>query len=342
MSNVPFEELFFSKTMDFLNIYLIKQAGRSSHTGKAYKNALRQFYEYIHDVKKVSPMAFRFSDCTYQLVLEFSQYMQSELKYKQITVNQKLAAIKSYLKYVSDGDFALVQVYLSVNKVPELPVPKTQGPVMEMDVLSKYLDSPPHTKIGNRDRMILILLFDTAIRVSELVGITLGDIILDVKNPVILIHGKGRKERSLMVSDMASKHLKAYINAYHKECRDPSSPLFYTVIHKKMNPMSIRNVERIVKKYGDIIRSDHPDLPDSIHPHLLRRTRATGLYRDGVPMEIVSTLLGHSTVETTRTHYAYPSVGQLRDAVQKGSMQNNDTEEIWKGREDELKAKFGL
>lgn len=287
-------------------------------------------------------MAFRFSDCTYQLVLEFSQYMQSELKYKQITVNQKLAAIKSYLKYVSDGDFALVQVYLSVNKVPELPVPKTQGPVMEMDVLSKYLDSPPHTKIGNRDRMILILLFDTAVRVSELVGITLGDIILDVKNPVILIHGKGRKERSLMVSDMASKHLKAYINAYHKECRDPSSPLFYTVIHKKMNPMSIRNVERIVKKYGDMIRSDHPDLPDSIHPHLLRRTRATGLYRDGVPMEIVSTLLGHSTVETTRTHYAYPSVGQLRDAVQKGSIQNNDTEELWKGREDELKAKFGL
>lgn len=342
MSNVPFEELFFSKTMDFLNIYLIKQAGRSTHTGKAYKNALRQFYEYIHDVKKVSPMAFRFSDCTYQLVLEFSQYMQSELKYKQITVNQKLAAIKSYLKYVSDGDFALVQVYLSVNKVPELPVPKTQGPVMEMDVLSKYLDSPPHTKIGNRDRMILILLFDTAVRVSELVGITLGDIILDVKNPVILIHGKGRKERSLMVSDMASKHLKAYINAYHKECRDPSSPLFYTVIHKKMNPMSIRNVERIVKKYGDMIRSDHPDLPDSIHPHLLRRTRATGLYRDGVPMEIVSTLLGHSTVETTRTHYAYPSVGQLRDAVQKGSIQNNDTEELWKGREDELKAKFGL
>ena len=341
MSNPPFDQLFFSKTLDFHDVFLMKQAGRSRHTRKAYKVTISQFYEYITAVKGVSPLKFRFSDCNYQLVLGFSQYMQEELKYKPGTVNQKLAAIKSYVKYVSDGDISMVQVYLAVKKVPELPVPKVQRPVMEKDVLVSYLDAPSYTRIGNRDRMILILLFDTAIRVSELVAITLGDVLLDNENPVILIHGKGRKERSLSVSDSAAKHLKAYVNAYHKEEKEPGKPLFYTIIHGKTNPMSVRNVERIVKKYGDMIRADHPDMPETTYPHLLRRSRATGLYRDGVPLEIVSTLLGHSNTETTRI-YTSPSMDQLRSAMEKGNVNGNEEEPLWKGKEDELKKMFGL
>ena len=319
----------------------MKQAGRSSHTRKAYKVTISQFYEYITAVRGVSPLKFQFSDCSYQLVLGFSQYMQEELRYKPGTVNQKLAAIKSYVKYVSDGDISLVQIYLAVKKVPELPVPKVQRPVMEKDALVSYLDAPAYTKIGNRDRMILILLFDTAIRVSELVAITLGDVLLENENPVILIHGKGRKERSLSVSDSAAKHLKAYVNAYHKEGKEPEKPLFYTVIHGKTNPMSVRNVERIVRKYGDMIRTDYPDMPKTTYPHLLRRSRATGLYQDGVPLEIVSTLLGHSNTETTRI-YASPSIDQLRSAMEKGNVNGNEEEPLWKGKEDELKKMFGL
>ena len=328
--------------MDFLDVYLMRQAGRSKHTRKAYKNTIGQFYDYIIAVKGLSPLKFCFSDCSYQLVLGFSQYMQEELKYKPGTVNQKLAAIKSYLKYVSDGDISIIQTYLAVKKVPELSVPKTQRPVMESDDLSSYLDAPPHTRIGNRDRMILILLFDIAIRVSELVAITLGDIQLDIENPVVLIHGKGRKERSLLVSEKASKHLKAYISAYHKEKMERTTPLFYTVIHGEIHPMSVRNVERIVKKYGELTREGHPNMPESTYPHLLRRSRATGLYRDGVPLELVSTLLGHSNIETTRNHYAFPSVDQLREAMQKSNITGNEEEPLWKGKEDELKALFGL
>lgn len=342
MSKVSFNELFFSKTMDYLDVYLLKQAGRSKHTRKSYKNAIGQFYDYVTDVKGIPPLKFRFSDCSYQLVLNFSQYMQEEKKYKPGTVNQKLAAIKSYLKYVSDGDISIIQVYLAVKKVPELSVPKIQRPIMEADDLSAYLDAPSHTRFGNRDRMILILLFDTAIRVSELVAITLGDILLDNDAPVILIHGKGRKERSLQVSEKASKHLKAYVNAYHGEMPDCTQPLFYTVIHGEMHHMSVRNVERIVKKYGEMIRESHPNIPASTYPHLLRRSRATGLYRDGVPMEVVSTLLGHSNTETTRSYYASPSADQLREAMQKSSIHGNDEEPLWKGKEDELKAMFRL
>ena len=340
MSDIPFEQLFFSRTMDFLDVYLMKQAGRSTHTRKSYKYSIGQFYDYVTIEKSISPLKFRFADCSYQLVLEFSQYMQEQKQYKPGTVNQKLAAIKSYLKYVADGDISMVQVYLAVKKVPELSVPKVQRPVMETDDLSAYLYSPAHTRFGNRDRMILILLFDLAIRVSELVSITLGDILLDCDNPIILIHGKGRKERSLSVSDQAGKHLKAYIIAYHKYDPSPEMPLFYTIIHGKTNHMSVRNVERIVKKYADIIKEEHPGIPESVYPHLLRRTRATGLYRDGVPIDMISIIMGHSNTETTKT-YTSPSMNQLREAMKKSDL-NDDEEPIWKGNENELKARFGL
>ena len=73
-----------------------------------------------------------------------------------------------------------------------------------------------------------------------------------------------------------------------------------------------------------------------------RRTRATTLYRDGVPIEQVSTLLGHQQIETTRSHYAYPSPEQLREAVEKGSGQEPGTPREWVGHEDEIRRKFGL
>ena len=141
MSSIPFDKLFFSKTRDYLDVYLLKQAGRSRHTWKAYKNTLGQFYDYVTDRNGISPMKFRFSDCSYQFVLGFSQYMQEEMNYQPGTVNQKLAAIKSYLKYAADGDISIVQTYLAVKKVPELTVPKTLRPIMEKDALAAFLDS---------------------------------------------------------------------------------------------------------------------------------------------------------------------------------------------------------
>ena len=66
----------------------------------------------------------------------------------------------------------------------------------------------------------------------------------------------------------------------------------YTVIHDKKHRMSPGNVERIINKYAEQIRDSHPDLPDKVHPHMLRRTRATNLYQSNVELELVSRILG--------------------------------------------------
>lgn len=342
MSKRPeFSELFFSRTKDFLDLFLLRQQQRSEKTVNAYRISLSVFYTYVTEVRQLKIMNFSFTDCTYEFVLSYSQYLQETKRLANNTVNQRLAALKSYLKYVSDGDIALAQVYLGIQKVPFLKIPKLQRPVIEKEGLSRILDEPLNTKIGNRDRTILILLFDSAVRVSELSGIVMGDVTLDLSHPSIMIHGKGKKTRSITLNAKCAEHIKEYIRCYHKPGEPADTPLFYTTIHGNVNHMSERNIERIVKKYSDIVRKDYSELPDSISPHTLRRSRTTGMYRDGVPLEMISAILGHANSETTKI-YAIPSVEQMREALQKGQPEEDMAEKLWIGKEDELRKMFGL
>lgn len=339
----PYENLFFSRTAEFLNIYLERQAGRSHYTKKTYKTGLASFYDYIVDVRGISPMQFQYSQCSYQLILEYSQYLQEKLHRKNSTVNSKLSAVKTYLEYSSDCDAAIISVYVSVCRLPLLTVPKVQMPIIQNKDLACFLDSPDHTWIGNRDRFLLILLFDSAIRVSELVKISLGDIFKDNSSYVVQIHGKGRKERCIFLSEKTGKHMEEYLKSYHKDHQDePMRPLFYTTTHGVISAMSVRNVERILNKYGTKARQDAPGIPNTVSPHTVRRSRATSLYRDGIPLEQVSALLGHSQIETTRSYYASPSPEQMKAAVEKGSSKVPDQQPEWPGHTVDLKKKFGL
>ena len=74
----------------------------------------------------------------------------------------------------------------------------------------------------------------------------------------------------------------------------PFTPLFYTVIKGNLSAISTGNVERILNKYVEIIRPEHPELPQKLYPHMLRRTRVSGLYQNGVEIELVSRILGHA------------------------------------------------
>ena len=342
MSKKPeFKDLFFSKTKDFLDIFLKSQINRSSDTIKAYRISLTAFYKYVTEVRKEKVMQFCFSNCTYEFVLTYSQYLQETLKLANSTVNQRLAALKSYLKYVADGDIGLMQTYIAVQKVPLLKTPKLQRPVIEKEELKAFLTKPGNTKAGRRDRVLLSVLYDTAVRVSELTGIVLGDINLNVSNPSIIIHGKGKKTRSVVLNRKCADLLKDYILHYHEVDASIDTPIFYTQIHGNINNMSQRNVERIVKKYGDMVRDEHPSLPEKTYPHMLRRSRATGLYRDGVPLEMVAAILGHSSSETTKI-YAIPSIEQMREAISKGSIDETEIEKMWEGKESEIRRLFGL
>ncbi|HKM35977.1 MAG TPA: tyrosine-type recombinase/integrase [Lachnospiraceae bacterium] len=331
--------LFFSKTNDFLNIYLPRQAMKSDNTIETYRDGLTVFRKYLIDKKLISIRKFKFEDCTHEFLLEYMAHLK-EKGCASATCNNRLAAIRAYLWYVADGEVSMQSIALAASKVPFIKGEKKVNEVINADDFAALLLAPPaNTKIGIRDRTIMILLYDSAIRVAELRELTVSSLYLTAEIPYIRIHGKGDKERIVSITDKTVEHLKKYISIFHED-KVGDRPLFYTVIKGNLSAISTGNIERILNKYAEIIRPDHPTLPQKIHPHMFRRTRACGLYQSGVELELVSRILGHSSTQVTRI-YASPSIEMLKAAMESNSVDTPEPEE-WLEDEAELARFCGI
>jgi integrase len=251
-----------------------------------------------------------------------------------------MAAIRSYLWYVADGDISMQSIALMASKVPRIREPKVTREIIKEADFNALLAAPPNTRIGVRDRTIMILLYDSAVRVSELLSLNVSSINFSSSPVYIRIHGKGDKERIVTITDRTVDHLRAYLKIYHSD-KAEDMPLFYTVIKGRTDRMSPGNVGRIINKYASAIRGEHPELPEKIYPHMFRRTRACNLYQDGVELELVSRILGHSSTQTTRI-YATPSVEMMRKAMEHSDSSIPNESPLWPDDEAEIARLCGI
>ena len=334
------ELLFFSKTWNFLNVYLPKQVVRSPETVGSYRDSLTIFKNYVVDVMGKSIASFQFSECTKDVIYSYREYLM-EKGNKPSTVNVRIAAIRSYLNYTADTDVSIQSVALAISQVSPYKTVKEEKVILSQEALTALLAAPPNTKFGLRDKTILILLYDTAVRISELLNIRIGDIALDTKYPNIFITGKGNKQRTIQLTEKAVEHLKEYLRIYHKQS-GKDAYLFSTTIKGVTDKMSVGNVQRIIKKYADEVCNQGIILPASVYCHMFRRTRATNLYQDGVAIELVSTILGHARTDTTKSYYAKPSIKQLREAMESVPTPVENETPLWIGNEEEMARICGL
>lgn len=343
-SSILKEDLFFSMTWDFLNVYLPARHKNSTETSKSYEDGLSIFRRYVTNIRLIPMEKFRFQDLTYDFVLDYREYLVTK-GYKPNTVNHRLAVISAYMRYAASRRISLTQIYMNIAEVPYVIVPSRVRDIIEDDCTIKdLLDAPSATAKGIRDRMILVMLYDTAIRVDELICLDLSDVNLSAEDPYIRVRGKGDKERIVALSEKTLPLAHQYISIFHKDLRKRSIPFIYTVLRGECGRMSSRNIERIVQKYADAIRSKHPDLPKKVYPHMIRRTRASKWYRDGIPIETIALIMGHSDAKTTRKSYASPSVEMLREQMSSGTDAMPDAaseQPLWRN-DDELAKLCGI
>ena len=257
MKHEQIENLFFSRNHDFLYIYIPKQQNGSENTRATYKSGMKAFRTYVNSVAGIATNKFKFEDCTYDFLLDYRNYLHDVLHLSEKTANNRLATIKSYVNYASARDVSLQQYAFAVSQVPFYTVPKIQQPIIEdTDSLAALLAIPPNTKKGLRDKVIMSVLYDGGIRLNELVTLKVASLDLSGDEIRIKLHGKGNRERTDFLDTKTSALVRQYLNEYHPEM-DPRAPFIYTIMKGERGAMSARNVQKLIKKYADKVRSEH-------------------------------------------------------------------------------------
>lgn len=134
------------------------------------------------------------------------------MKDKKSSCNQRLAAIKAYVWYVADGDITWQQNALMVSRVPFPKNHEKEKAFLSNESLKALLYAPSNNKRGMHDVTIMIILYVSANRLSELLGLKVSDVNLNKTAPYLRIHGIGDKEHIVFISDNAAKHLDHYIS----------------------------------------------------------------------------------------------------------------------------------
>lgn len=326
--NNPNSSLVFWETAKgYLYHYLPDVRKASPNTVAAYQSCLNHYIDYLEQQKSCLRKNISFSDFCRERIKEYMDWMLNERLLSPKTCNLRLTAIHSLLEYASNEYSELMPFYLSACSVKNI---KTTSRPIEFFESSqtKALLSAPNTKkkTDRRNQMMLILLYDTAARVSELLSMKINSLHLSSEIPYVTIHGKGRKYRNIPLMKKTQEHLKHYLKEFHNPPR-PYDPVFYAITHGERHSLSTDTMEVMLKRYVNVCVSMGIEMPSKPHCHMIRKTRAMDLYQNGVPLTHIQQLLGHEDLSTTSGFYAFATLDTLAKSMEK--VNNNLSAKKW-------------
>jgi len=325
----------------YLTVYLPRIRGLSPRTIESYRESISMFCLFLKEANKIDFSKISFDLVTRDTVMKFVQSLR-ERGCGASTCNLRLSSLKSLLKYCADEDIGLYAIYQDARRVPQMKASRTPVQYMSEAAVKALLAQPdPKTAKGMRNRMIMILLYDAGVRVQELVDLKVSDLQLQAKNPFIIVTGKGSKTRSVPLMDKTVAHLREYLRRFHSRSSDDlKQPLLYSFRSGAPNKLSTDTVGVMLKNCARSARRTCSDVPERVHPHLFRHTRAMDLYRAGMPLSYIAEFLGHASMNTTDI-YASATVEMLREALEKADPDLAREIPLWKD-EESLKKLCGL
>ena len=280
--------------------HLFLERGLAAHTIAAYRTDLNHFGQFLdHLGRTASP-----EELTRE---EVSLYIQNlKQAYARRTIRRRFSALNSFFR------FLLARGRANRNPLEGFELPRLDRSlpgVLSIDEIRALLAAPdPETVLGERDRVMLEVLYGAGLRVSELVGLELQQINFNLG--IVNVLGKGDKERIVPLPLPIVAHLREYIGRGRKKLLKGrlSNHLF---LNRSGRPLSREGFWKNIRRYAF-----RAGIKQDVYPHLLRHSFATHLLSGGADLRVVQTLLGHSDLATTQI-YTRVDAERLREVYRR-------------------------
>ena len=280
----------------FLRDNLSHHRGASQHTCDSYAYSFQLLFEFAAGRLGVTPSSLALEQLDSGLVSAFLEYLEDTRRNTPETRNVRLAAIKSFFRFLEYRHPAALE---QIRRVLAIPFKRTDTrlvPYLLREEVQALLDAPdPATRDGIRDRAMLHLAVCAGLRVSELTGLRMDDVALPSMS--IRVHGKGRRERALPLWRTTAAALRAWLAARGVV----AVPELFVNLRGK--PLSRWGFAYLLKQHAEAAAQQCPQLlKKQVSPHVLRHTSAMIVLQATQDIRKVSLWLGHSNLATTEIY----------------------------------------
>jgi site-specific recombinase XerD len=271
--------------------------GKSENTVSWYRRRLSAFSEFLGEVPKITeftlPNARAFVSSLQERSIRYEKHPYTKTQEGGLSafyIHSYVRAIKAFGAWLFDEGFTTSNVMTRLKR-PQLPKPMIE--ILTDEEINRLFNSlNTNTFLGLRMMCLLLLLYDTGIRASELIGIKLEDI--DWQNDTIKVWGKGNKQREVAFDPQTRKYLLRYVNAFRSEPANPNSKEVF--LSTKGEPLTYCAMAHLIKRAGESV-----GIP-RLHPHLSRHSFAVKYLVAGGDLIALKLILGHTDIATTQIY----------------------------------------
>jgi integrase/recombinase XerD len=295
----------------FFTDRLIRQRQASPNTIASYRDSFCLLFKYAQQRLNKEPSALSIEDLNVAFIGSFLDHIEKKRGNCARSRNVRLAAIHSFFKYIALYDPSHGASIQRVLSIPTKKYDRKQIDFLTEPEIEALLTAPDRkTWNGRRDRALLLLALQTGLRVSELIGLTCKDVVLD-SGAHVKCKGKGRKDRCTTLR----KEVVAILRIWLRErSGQPDDPLFPNT---RGGFISRDGVEYLLAKHVAVASQKCPSIQKKrVSPHVLRHTAAMELLQHGVDLTVIALWLGHESPETTQI-YVHANMKMKEKALDK-------------------------
>ena len=328
---------------DWIGVHVPSIRSNSPHTIRGYAIALSLFVGFLETKKKISPSSLSGECFSREYIEEWILWLKTKRNCSGETCNIRLAAIRAFLKYLAEKDIAYLSLYQSATLIPRQKTVRKRVTGMSREAMKVLMSVPDvSTKTGQRDLVLMIVLYCTAARIDEILSMKISQLHIQANKPYITVIGKGLKIRTLYILPKAVAHLKKYLKDFHPPEPNPDAYVFYSRNKGILGKMTQEGVNQQLKKYAAAAHRICSDVPIGLHAHQIRHAKASHWLEDGMNIVQISFLLGHTNLHTTMI---YLDITTEQESKALATLEDEDKQKLpkkWKVKSESLAAFLGV